>query len=66
MVNEYEVVVLVPLPKSPTKLVQMLFGSKNGEYAALKRLFDDVLQALSNVTVKHCEAPELLLKEYVK
>jgi hypothetical protein len=62
-VNEYDVVMFVPLPKSPRKFVHTLFGSKKGEYAALNRLVAGVLQALSKVTVKHCEPPELLLKE---
>jgi len=65
-VKEYDVTELVPLPRSPRKLVQTLLGSKLGEYAALNRLFVAVLHALSKVTVKHCEEPELLANEYVK
>jgi hypothetical protein len=65
-VKEYVVTVLVPLPRSPMKLVQTLLGSKFGEYAALNRLFVEVLQALSKVTVKHCDEPVLLTNEYVK
>jgi hypothetical protein len=51
-VNEYEVIVLVPLPRSPRKLVQTLPGLKLGEYAALKRLTAaEALHALSKLTV---------------